>query len=159
MNGVPQQGLVRFGRPGKAPERQGPVDRSAATAPSVSAGSGGTASTSWRSNWDRDHLTLSYDVLRNGATIRTVTGNSTFWNRPTRRITDSGLQPGTTYRYRIRARDNRNSVLSPEVVFTYPGAALQHQAREAQPPPTEEARKGDPLTEAEIQQQDQAGQR
>ena len=35
VNGVPQQGLVRLARPGRAPERQGPVDRSAATAPTV----------------------------------------------------------------------------------------------------------------------------
>jgi hypothetical protein len=121
VNGVRQQGLVRFARPGNAPLRQGPVDRSAATAPSVSAGSGGTASVSWRSNWDRDQVTLSYDVLRNGAVIRTVTASSTFWNRPIRRITDSGLRPGTTYRYRIRARDQHNSVLSPETVFSYQG--------------------------------------
>jgi hypothetical protein len=127
VNGVRQQGLVRLARPGIAPERQGPVDRSVGTAPSVAAGSGGTASVSWLSNWDRDQLTLSYDVLRNGAVIRTVTGNQTFWNRPIRRITDSGLRPGTTYRYRIRARDNRNSVLSPETVFTYSGAALRQQ--------------------------------
>ena len=61
-------------------------------------------------------------MLRNGALIRTVSGNSTFWNRPTRRITDSGLQPGTTYRYRIRVRDvSGNSVLSPAVVLVYPG--------------------------------------
>ena len=133
VNGVPQQGLVRFARPGKAPERLGPVDRSAVTAPSVSASSGGTAAISWLSNWDRDQLTLSYDVLRNGAVIRTVTGSSTFWNRPTRRITDSGLRAGTTYRYQIRARDNRNSVLSPEVVLVYPGAALQQQRKETEP--------------------------
>ena len=133
VNGVPQQGLVRFARTARAPLQQGPVDRSAATAPSVSAGSGGTASVSWRSNWDRDQLALHYDVLRNGAVIRTVTGNLTFWNRPTRRITDSGLQPGTTYRYRIRTRDLRTSVLSPETVFTYPGAALQQQRTDAEP--------------------------
>ena len=66
-------------------------------------------------------MTLSYDVLRNGAVIRTVTASSTFWNRPTRRITDSGLRPDTTYRYRIRARDQHNSVLSPETVFSYQG--------------------------------------
>jgi hypothetical protein len=129
VNGVPQQGLVRLARPGLAPERQGPVDRSTATAPSVSAGSGGTAAVSWLSNWDRDQLTLSYDVLRNGSVIRTVSGNQTFWNRPTRRITDSGLRPGATYRYQIRARDNRNSVLSPETVFSYPGAALRQQGK------------------------------
>ena len=65
--------------------------------------------------------TLYYDVLRNGALVRTISGNSTFWNRPTRRITDSGLQPGTTYRYQIRVRDiRRNTVLSPEVVLSYP---------------------------------------
>ena len=101
----------------------------------VTAGGGGTATVSWLSNWDRDQLTLSYDVLRNGSVIRTVTGNQTFWNRPTRRITDSGLQPGTTYRYQIRARDNRNSVLSPETTFTYPSAAL----REGAAPASEEA--------------------
>ena len=129
VNGVGQQGLVRFARPGpKAPGRQGPVDRSAATAPTVTAGSDGTASVSWLSNWDRDQLSLSYDVLRNGAVIRTVTGTQTFWKRPTRRITDSGLRPGTTYRYQIRARDNTNSVLSPETVFTYPSAALRKSA-------------------------------
>jgi hypothetical protein len=136
VNGVPQQGLVRFARPGpRAPGRQGPVDRSAATAPSVTAGSDGTAIVSWLSNWDRDQLTLSYDVLRNGAVIRTVTGTQTFWRRPTRRITDSGLRPGTTYRYQIRARDNTNRVLSPETVFTYPSAALRKSAE----PTTEDA--------------------
>jgi hypothetical protein len=127
VNGVPQQGLVRFVLPTKAPLLQGPVDTSPATAPAVSAGSGGAALVSWKSNWDRDQLTLSYDVLRNGAVIRTVTGDSTFWNRPTRRITDSGLRPGTTYRYRIRAWDGRNSVLSRETVFTYPESGVQQR--------------------------------
>ena len=59
--------------------------------------------------------------------IRTATGNSTFWSRPTRRITDSGLRPGTAYRYRIRARDGRNSVLSRETVFTYPQSGVQQR--------------------------------
>ncbi len=138
VNGVAQQGLVRFARHDLAPLRQGPVDRSAATAPSVRAVSGGAAVVSWRSNWDRDQLSLTYDVLRNGVVIRTGSGNSTFWSRRTRSITDSGLHAGSTYRYRIRARDvDGNSVLSPETVLTYPGTALQQKARSVEPPGTQ----------------------
>ena len=58
VNGVPQQGLVRFARPGRAAERQGPVDGAPATAPTVRASTGGTAAILWRTNWDRDQLTL-----------------------------------------------------------------------------------------------------
>ena len=46
VNGVPQQELVRFVLPTKAPLLQGPVDTSPETAPAVTAGSGGTASVS-----------------------------------------------------------------------------------------------------------------
>jgi hypothetical protein len=141
VNGRPQQGMVRFTLPSIQDVRTGPVDRSAATAPTVAAGAGGTARVSWRANWDRDELTIGYDVLRDNIVVGQVTRQSTFWNRPTVAFTDRGLVAGRTYSYRIRARHRVDPVTSPAVAFTYTGAAAADVERmsAAGTPTTEES--------------------
>ena len=138
VNGRPQQGIVRFTLPSVQNVRTGPVDRTAATAPTVAAGAGGTAQVTWRANWDRDELTIGYDVLRDGIVVGQVSRASTFWNRPTVAFTDRGLVAGRTYQYRIRARHRVDPVTSPAIAFTYPGAAAADADREpaAQPKTT-----------------------
>ena len=124
VNGVPQQGLVRFAIPAKLPKKkpqQGPMDTGGDSAPKVTVPASGQALVSWLANWDRDDIKLTYEVLRDGNVVSKQKGVSEFWNRPTMQFTDSGLTPATTYRYQIRVSDpNGNVVLSPVTVFTTP---------------------------------------
>lgn len=134
VNGAAQQGLVRFTLPSRSPVRRGAEDRTAATAPTVTAGPGGTARVTWTANWDRDEMTLGYDVLRDGAVVGQVVQRSTFWTRPTLALTDRGLVAGRTYSYQIRVNHRVDPVLSPVVTFTYSGgAAAPDEGSEAQP--------------------------
>ena len=146
VNGRPQQGIVRFTLPSKQPVMAGPEVTGAATAPTVVAGTGGTARVTWRANWDRDEMTLGYDVLRDNVVVGQVSRQSTFWNRPTVAFTDQGLVAGRTYQYRIRARHRVDPVTSPAVAFTYPGAAAAAAEREST---TDRNTTADPKTAAD----------
>ncbi len=110
-----QQGLVRFARPGLAPNKRGMENFDAALrAVSVTAGA---ARVSWVSQWDMDNANLRYDVYRDGGAtpVHTITTRSTFWNRPRLTFNDTGLAPGSQHTYRVRASDPfGNSSTSPE---------------------------------------------
>jgi hypothetical protein len=113
VNGTHQQGLVRFALPEVLlPEKpaQGPLAKGADSAPEVTEQTAGAATVSWTSNYDRDDQVLTYAVLRadpgeNAAAVYTTTATSQFWDRPTLTFTDSGLEPGSSYSYRIEATD------------------------------------------------------
>ena len=102
VNGVRQQGLVRFALPTAAPNRDGPRTSGAALAPTLTA-SGSTVRVAWRSSWDRDNAQLTYRVYRGSVLIATVTGSSSFWNLPTLSVNDAGRSG--TVSYRVTASD------------------------------------------------------
>ena len=109
VNGGRQQGLARFGRASVAPKQQGPRLSQANWTPSLISTSPGTVRVAMPANWDRDDLTLTYKIVRNGDTanpVFTKTLASTFWNLPTTLFTDTGLTPGATYTYRLYATDS-----------------------------------------------------
>jgi hypothetical protein len=124
VNGVGQQGLVRFAVRPPAPGLQGPQVR---VAPTVSAQSSTSARITWPTSWDRDNERLTYQVIRNGnlaAPVYTATATSQFWNRPTLSFVNIGLRAGTRYTYRIRVVDARgNSLTSGDVAVTTQAAA------------------------------------
>ena len=132
VNGVPQQGLVRFAIPSKAPNASGPKLTGSAIAPTVALNAQGTVAVSWLTNHDFDDRKLQYEVLRDGAVVNTVKVIAYFWNRLPVAYTDSGVSPGPTYSYQIRTTDpDGNAVLSPAVQVTTPAlAAAQQQAAE-----------------------------
>ena len=108
VNNTPQQGLVRFAVKEVAPNKDGPRLTGTGFAPSASSPSAGVITISWPANWDRDNERLTYRVIRNGAStapVGIVTGDSRFFRRPTLSFTDSGLTPGGTYSYAVRAID------------------------------------------------------
>lgn len=108
VNGVAQQGLVRFAVPDKAPKKQGPVDSGSLFKPTLSTIGGGAAKITWKTNWDRDDQDLSYQVIRADrldTPLATKSGTSQFWNRPNLTFTDTTAEPGKSYRYRIVAID------------------------------------------------------
>ena len=94
VNGVPQQGLVRFAIPSKAPNASGPKLTGSAIAPTVALNAQGTVAVSWLTNHDRDDRKLQYEVLRDGAVVNTVKVIAYFWNRLPVAYTDSGVVAG-----------------------------------------------------------------
>ena len=110
VNGVAQQGLVRFANPSIAPNKQGPQLLSADMTPKLLARSSGSVRVSWSTDWDRDDKTLTYTVQRNGSTVYTTTADGEFWNLPAMGFIDTGLSPGTTYSYVVRVSDPDGNV-------------------------------------------------
>ncbi len=108
VNGVAQQGLVRFAVKPIAPSKRGPMVTGSKFMPSLVSLSSGTVRVAFQANWDQDDTTLTYKVVRNSnsaAPVFTTTADSTFWNRPSLGFTDTGLTPGATYRYRLYVLD------------------------------------------------------
>jgi PKD repeat protein len=118
VNGKTQQGLVRFSNKPAGGAKNGPRWSGSNWIPSVKSNAAGTARISIPANWDRDDLTLTYKLFRNGtsAALQTTTSQSTFWNRPNLVFTDTGQAAGSTQTYRLTATDpdgntvNSNSV-------------------------------------------------
>ncbi|WP_395104404.1 hypothetical protein [Actinomadura sp. SCN-SB] len=104
VNGVNQQGLVRFAVKSIAPNKQGPIASALGTPRAVKRLNGITVS--WKTTWDMDNKNLTYEILRdNGTTpIGTVKRDSTFWSMPTLSFTDKSA-PAGSHTYRIRVKD------------------------------------------------------
>ncbi len=117
VNGKAQQGLVRFARTAVAPNTDGPVDSGAAFNLQATASALTGITTTWKSNWDRDNIRLTYKVTRNGTVVNPVTTqDSTFWNRPTLTFRDTNVTRGTTYSYQVTATDPLGNSKASSVV-------------------------------------------
>ena len=113
VNGVPQQGLVRFTIPSRAPNAEGPAATTKLTPTARRTADG--VSLRWTSNWDRDDNTLTYGVYRDGTLLTTLTGGSQYWNRPALTYLDAEADAGT-HSYRIQVSDkDGNRVWTPTV--------------------------------------------
>jgi chitodextrinase len=99
-------------------------DTTAPSAPTGLTATGTTATStnlSWTASTDNVGVT-GYDVLRNGATVATVTGTST---------TSAGLTAGTAYTFQIKARDaagNLSAGSNPVSVTTQAGSGQPNLA-------------------------------
>ena len=126
VNGLAQQGLVRFAMPSIAPEKQGPMVTGSQFVPSLVSLTPGTVRVAFQTNWDRDDKTLNYQVIRNGNTanpVWTATADGVL-NRPTIGFTDTGLTPGATYQYRVFVSDgDGNMVKGDTATITVPDYA------------------------------------
>jgi hypothetical protein len=126
-NGVKQQNLVRLSPPP-------PSDVPRKSTPTATVSSTGAVTLSWTASSDRDDHELTYEVLRNdGRTvIGSVSGRSSFWQRPTMTFVDGDLEPGDSAYYKLRISDGEGSVTSfksntvtaPEQAEDYVSAVL-----------------------------------
>ena len=116
VNNKRQQGLVRFAVSSIAPDKEGPRVTGASFTPMLTTPTAGTVKVTWKSNYDRDNELLTYQVLRNGVVVRTQTGLSVDWSRPTISWTDTGRTPGTTYSYQIRVSDPFGNTVTGDAV-------------------------------------------
>ncbi len=93
VNGRAQEGLTRFGpRPNRSATPTSP-DKLAATSTKA-----GQATITWRGAEDLDNRSLVYRLYRGTALVRTVTADSTPWQRPTLTVTETGLAAGRELR-------------------------------------------------------------
>lgn len=123
VNGVAQQGLVRFAVPALAPNKVGPQDTSSATTPTLTAPFNSVVNVSFLANDDLDNQTLTYNLYRGGSStpVWSTTAPSEPWSRPTLTFRDSGLTAGTSYTYYVTASDpDGNTVRSASASITTP---------------------------------------
>jgi hypothetical protein len=122
VNGVQQQGLVRFASAQTAPNRDGPRLAGSAFVPTTSV-SGSSVDVRWKADYDRDNERLTYRVYRDGVLVATRTVASRIWfDRPTTTVTDVGVAAGT-HTYRVVAADPFGNQASSATVTAVVGAA------------------------------------
>ncbi|GEK78813.1 hypothetical protein ABA31_01640 [Agrococcus baldri] len=107
INGIRQQGLVRFATRDVAPKDIGPTMQGGTWPISASSFREGEARIRWEANYDADSAELTYEVFRQGvnAPLATQTATSTYWERPQLRYADETVESGQTYNYRVRVSD------------------------------------------------------
>jgi PKD repeat protein len=129
VNGVAQQGLVRFGVRSLAPGKVAP----SGTSLSLTSLSPGTARVSWVQSSDMDNENLTYRVYRDNGTspVYSVTAPSRWFNVRPMAFNDSGLAAGThTYRLVVTDPDRNSAATSWTSVTVQSGtpAAARHYA-------------------------------
>ena len=107
VNDTPQQGLVRFAVSSIAPNRQIPRLFLSNWVPRAVSVNPGEVRLTWSGNWDRDNEYFTYQVFRDtdGNRIYTGNGRSKWYEMEQYGFTDTGLTPGSTVRYRVKAID------------------------------------------------------
>ncbi len=123
VNGVGQQGLVRFATRPIAPADEGPRFVGGSIVPRVVPVSPTAVRVSWPAGYDRDSRVLTYRVTRNGTTVHTTTAASTWWTLPTLGFVDSGLPNGSQSYQVVVSDSDGNQVFGGSAAVTVPAAA------------------------------------
>ncbi|GAA1426488.1 hypothetical protein GCM10009616_01170 [Microlunatus lacustris] len=126
VNGISQQGLVRFAVPSKAPNKSGPKLFSTTYPLNVSSTEAGSVRVNWMGNNDDDNENLTYRLYRDSQTAgslkQTVTKRIRRWETVTMGFTDTGLVPGSSHQYRVVVSDPFGNVAnSPWTTVTVAG--------------------------------------
>jgi hypothetical protein len=125
VNGVAQQGLVRFAVKSVAANKEGPQGYGDLGLTAVGAAAG-TVRASFKAAWDRDNRRLTYELLRGdrlgtAVVVARQTIDSNWWTRPAASMLDTSAPAGTTTSYRLRVSDPfGNSFVSPTVTTAVP---------------------------------------
>ena len=114
VNGVAQQGLVRFAVPSAAPNKVAPIVTTELV-PTVASFTAGEVRLSWTTTYDYDNANLTYKLVRDGQTaspIYTATQYSNFYTLSRMGYVDTGLVPGSTHTYRLYVSDGYGNTIS-----------------------------------------------
>lgn len=113
VNGGQFEGLVRFSTNPPAGAKSGPRLSGASWAPTVgNASVPGKVFVSIQTNWDRDDLTLTYELYREGTAepVATKTADGTWWKQSTITLEDTSATPGESPSYTVVARDSDGNI-------------------------------------------------
>jgi len=158
VNGVPQQGLVRFTLASNPenPNAIGPRYAGPSTAPQLSLTATGSVKVDWTANADRDDRDLTYQVWRKEGNLpaikvgEDVKATSYFWDRRQLTYEDTSVVAGATYNYLIHALDpDGNEVVGLATQITVPAAAQEPAAEKpaADEPSADEPAADEPAAE------------
>ncbi len=106
VNGVYQQGLVRFAVRGTSPAKDRPQLVAPTWTPEVVSDAAGRVRLTIPANYDRDNHELNYRIVRDGATVFETRKGSTYWDQPVISFIDTGLSPGQSHSYRVFVTDD-----------------------------------------------------
>lgn len=122
VNGTSQQGLAMFTLSSSADNA---VKPESFTRPEVTATTAGSVRVNWRATFDRESSQLTYEVLRDGSStpVATFTATSRWYDLPELSWTDTGLTPGTTHTYKVRAVDGDGNTRTTSASVTVTVAA------------------------------------
>ncbi|WP_341935626.1 PKD domain-containing protein [Microbacterium sp. LWO14-1.2] len=119
------EGLVRFSTTPPGGAKDGPRLSASTWVPTARALVPGRVRVVIRSNWDRDDLSLTYELRRAGddSLVATTALDSTWWRRAPIVLTDETAGAGAGQQYVVVARDgNGNAVRSQTVTAVAPSA-------------------------------------
>lgn len=122
------EGLVRFSTTPPNGAKDGPRIATAAWAPTAQTGAPGKARVSIQANWDRDDLTLTYELYRAGtaAAVATKTMDSTWWNRPMITLEDTSVPKEGVPSYTVVAKDGNGNTVTSQAVTPTPTQRISH---------------------------------
>ena len=91
----------------------------------------GDVSVSIPANWDRDDLTLTYELYRAGTTapVATTKANATWWNRPQVSLVDTSAPADTLPQYTVVAKDSAGNTATSAATTPLPTGSVQIVAR------------------------------
>lgn len=119
VNGVAQQGLVRFAKPGTVTPKMKPT-LDGAYRPSFLPRSGGAVRVGFPAAYDKDNELLNYRIYRDSRVVFETQATSKPWLIPNLGFVDTGLVEGQTYDYSIRVNDlNGNVSWGTPTAYTY----------------------------------------
>ncbi|WP_010533410.1 PKD domain-containing protein [Brachybacterium squillarum] len=122
------QGIVRFATDPEGGAADGPRIGGEDWQPVANPGIPGRTRLTIPGTWDRDDLTLTYELWREDLDdpVDTVVADSTWWEQPEIGLEDTTAEPGTTHTYTVRARDGDGNEVS--------SAGIDLQAEEGETP-------------------------
>ncbi len=115
VDGISQQGIVRFGMKSVSPHKVGPMTQSGKNfTPNAQSYLPGQVHVSWPALWDHDDATLTYQLFRNDTNtkIYETTQTATQWSGQSMSFTDTNQPPGAINRYAVRILDSDNNVVN-----------------------------------------------
>lgn len=112
------EGLVRFSTNPPGGAKDGPRLSAANWTGTAQSFIPGRVRVSIPANWDRDDLTLTYELRRTGtaAPVATTTANGTWWNRPSVTLEDKTAAPGSQQEYTVVAKDSAGNTVSSQAM-------------------------------------------
>lgn len=136
VNNAQFQGLVRFSTAPPKGAKDGPRLSGAKWAPTAGEPTpSGHAQVSVETNWDRDDLTLTYELHRAGTAdaVARKTVDGTWWRRTTVTLEDPSAAPGTRQDYTVIARDSAGNAAVSASVSAMTGVPVYFSAHQVVP--------------------------
>ncbi|MFJ6549394.1 PKD domain-containing protein [Microbacterium sp. NPDC091676] len=125
------EGLVRFSTTPPGGAKDGPRLSGDKWAPTATALPSGAVKVSIPANWDRDDLTLTYELRRAGSTtpLFTTKADSTWWNLPAVTFEDTTAPAGSQQTYTFTATDSNGNTVTSRTATATVGAATPAYSR------------------------------